>query len=313
MYALVATRFQIMRARMTRRWIGAGCFVVALWAQEPYLVGQRTGQVFVGLTAPDGTPVTDLQVGDVGISEDGVECRVLRLEPTNWPAKVQVLVDNGRANTETIIHLRDGLQGMFERIPDGAEISLYTIAGTPRPVIKATTERQKLVSAIGLIGPDHGAGAFFDALLEAADRVLKDNTPHFPVIVMVGSDLGRLNPSDREYQKLQDTVIVHGVTVHVVLTSVGAAVSSSGGLAQAEVGRAIAKVSGGRFDTIATSFRLATLLPELGAAIGSNYELQRHQYRVTYERPSNSKASPRIGVSVSRPGKPRLSLNGRIP
>jgi hypothetical protein len=80
-----------------------------------------------------------------------------------------------------------------------------------------------------------------------------------------------------------------------------------------EVGRAITKVSGGRFDTIATSSRLATLLLELGAAIASRYDLERHQYRVTYERPPNPKESPRVGVSVSRPGKPRLSLNGRVP
>src|SRR5262245_41506577 len=118
-------RFQIMRSRVIRRWITAGWFVVALWAQQPGTIAQKIGQVFVGLTAPDGTPVTDLQVGEVGISEDGVECRVLKLEPIDWPTKVQVLVDNGRATTEAITNLRHGLTGLLERIPDGAEISLY--------------------------------------------------------------------------------------------------------------------------------------------------------------------------------------------
>jgi hypothetical protein len=288
-------------------------FVVAFWALGSGLRAQKTAQVFVGLTAPDGKAVTDLQIAEVGISEDGIECKVVKLEPINWPTKVQVLVDNGRANTEAITNLRDGLKGLFERIPDGAEISLYTTAGTPRPVVKATTERQKLISAIGLIAPDRGAGMFFEALSEAADRIFKDKTPHFPVIVMVGSDLGRLNPSDRDYQALQDIVIKYGVTVHVIVTSVGAGISSSGGVMQIEIGRTIAKVSGGRFDTLATSSRLATLLPELGAAIASRHDLQKHQYRVTYERPPNPKEPPRVGVSVSRPGKPWLSLNGHVP
>src|SRR2546425_200561 len=71
--------------------------------------------------------------------------------------KLQVLVDNGKPNTNPIGSLRDGLKALFELIPDGVETSMYAIAGAPRPIVKATMERQKLIDGIGLIAPDSGA------------------------------------------------------------------------------------------------------------------------------------------------------------
>ena len=54
--------------------------------------------------------------------------------------------------------------------------------------------------------------------IEAAERIDKDKTPHFDVIVMVGSDLGNVRFQDRDYVKLQQTIFNHGVTTHVALT-----------------------------------------------------------------------------------------------
>ena len=59
-------------------------------------------------------------------------------------------------------------------------MSLYTTAGTPRAIVKPTTDKQKLLNGIGLIAADNGAGMFFDALVEAADRINKDKTPGLP-------------------------------------------------------------------------------------------------------------------------------------
>ena len=65
-----------------------------------------------------------------------------------------------------------------EKIPEGVEVSMYTTAPQPRPIGKPTTDKQQLLKAIGLIAPDSGAGAFFDALFEAANRgTLETNCP----------------------------------------------------------------------------------------------------------------------------------------
>ena len=285
--------------------------ILALWAADVDVLAQKQQQLFISLTAPDGTPVTNLQASDVSVTEDGVECKIVKLEPITWPMKLQVLVDNGKPNTNPITSLRDGLKGLFEQIPDGVEMSMHVTAGSPRTVIKPTTDKQKLIDGIALIAPDNGAGMFFDALSEAAGRIEKDKSPNFPVILMVGSDFGTVRALDREFQKLQETIIKRAVTVHITVMAGGG--GTSGGGAQTEIGLAVTKLSGGRYENINSPTRLATLLPEFGKRIAESHARQSHQYRVTYERPANAKESPRIGAAVRRPGAAMISIDGHLP
>ena len=88
-------------------WCLAAAVMVGVWAFQPRIAAQKEQQIFVSVTAPDGTPVTDLQVGQVSVTEDGVECKIVKLEPVNWPIKLHVLVDNGKPNTNPINSLRD--------------------------------------------------------------------------------------------------------------------------------------------------------------------------------------------------------------
>jgi len=290
------------------------CFasvILGLCVVEPHLAAQKQQQIFVSLVAPNGAAVTDLQAGDVSVTEDGVDCKIVKLEPINWPTKLQVLVDNGKANTNPINPLRDGLKALFEQMPDGVEMSLYATAGTPRPLVKPVIDRQKLIDGIGLIAPDSGVGMFFDALSEAAGRIDKDKASNFPVILMVASDLGRISAPDRDFQKLQDTILKRAVTVHVVMMGGGG--GTSGGGAQTEIGLAVTKLSGGRYENITTTNRLATLLPEFGKKIAESHARQSHQFRVTYERPAGAKDQPRIGAGIRREGTPMLSLDGHLP
>jgi len=290
------------------------CFasvILGLCVVEPHLAAQKQQQIFVSLVAPNGTAVTDLQASDVSVTEDGVDCKIVKLEPINWPTKLQVLVDNGKANTNPINPLRDGLKALFEQMPDGVEMSLYATAGTPRPLVKPVIDRQKLIDGIGLIAPDSGVGMFFDALSEAAGRIDKDKASNFPVILMVASDLGRISAPDRDFQKLQDTILKRAVTVHVVMMGGGG--GTSGGGAQTEIGLAVTKLSGGRYENITTTNRLATLLPEFGKKIAESHARQSHQFRVTYERPAGAKDQPRIGAGIRREGTPMLSLDGHLP
>jgi hypothetical protein len=93
----------------------------------------------------------------------------------------------------------------------------------------------------------------------------------------------------------------------------GAGVGSSGGGAQTEIGLNVTKLSGGRYENITTTNRLATLLPELGKRIAQSAARQRHQSRVTYERSGNPKAGAQISAAVSKPGTPILTLDGHMP
>jgi hypothetical protein len=291
----------------------AAMVAVAAWAVEPRVAAQKQGQLFMSVIGPDGMPISDLKPTDVGVNEDGVECKVVKLEPVDWPIKLQILVDNGKLTTTPINSMRDGLKALFDTLPDGIEMSMYVTAGSPRPIVRPTTDKKKLIDSIPLIAPDSGAGMFFDALTEAAARIEKDKTQHFPVIFMVGSDFGRINALDRDYQKLQETIVKRAVTVHIIVMASSVGTTSTGGALQTELGLALTKLSGGHYDNINSVTRLTTLLPEYGKRIADSNVRQTHQYRITYERPANAKEQPRIGALLKRDGTPALSIDGHHP
>src|SRR5206468_2362108 len=164
-----------------------------------------------------------------------------------------------------------------------------------------TTDKQKLIDSIALIAPDNSAGMFFDALSEAAERVAKEKTPSFGIIMMIGSDFGSMRVLDRDYQKLQQNVFEKGITTHVILTVGGG---------QVDLGINVTKLSGGRFENINGSTRLATLLPEYGKLIAESIHRQGNQVRVTYERPAKPNDRAAIATVVRREGAVRLSLRG---
>ena len=102
------------------------------------------------------------------------------------------------------------------------------------------------------------------------------------------------------------------MTVHVIVLSGGAGSGASGGAVQTEVGLALTKLSGGRYENITTVTRLATLLPEFGKRIAESQAKQSHQFRVTYERPT-AKPGTQVGTSIARPGSVTLTIDGHMP
>jgi hypothetical protein len=82
-----------------------------------------------------------------------------------------------------------------------------------------------------------------------------------------------------------------------------------------QIGINAAKLTGGRYESIAATTRLQTLLPEIGTQVAQAHERQRSQYRVTFERPEG-KSGPQVGGIGLAGGKPmvvKLSLDGHMP
>ena len=278
----------------------------ALFQTAAPLLAQKQGQIFLSLTTPEGKPVDGLTADEVSIVEDGVAVKTVKVEPIAWPTKLQVLVDNSRGNTDPINPLQNGLKEFFALIPDGVEMSMYAIAGSPRPIVKPTTDRKKLLDGISLITPDSGSGQFFDALLEASERVDKDKTPSHNIIVMIGSDGGTMRTLDRDFQKLQMNVFNHGITTHVLLN-----LKNQGTGAQIDLGLNITKFTRGKYESFNGTTRLATVLPEIGKIVAQSVALQSQEYRITYERPAKPKENGgALNAQVRREGVIRLSLHG---
>ncbi len=288
--------------------------VIALAVASANPLAQGTVQFFVYLADASGQPAASLNKENVTVNEEGVDGAVARVEPIDWPVKLQLLVDNGTGSSERLVHMRNGLKGLLEALPLGVETTIVTTAPQPRFLVRATTDRTALIDGLGRLAPDSGAGRFVEGLQEAVARFDKDRGDYFPVVLVLGSQAADGSSiRERDVEQMFRRVVDRAVTVHVVMLG-SPTQSLSGGANQTQIGLALTQQSGGRYEALAASTRLATLLPEMGAQVAASHVRQSHQYRVTFERPGG-RSGPigRIGMTVPSGLTPSLTIDGRLP
>jgi len=250
------------------------------------------------------------------VLEDDQPRETVSVEPVFWPTRLYLLVDNSRAITQSLTRIREGLRGLVQALPaEGVEIELVSIAPQPRRIVRMTADFEEVLEGIDLIAPDSGALAFVDSLVEASDRIDDDDSPHFPVVLIVaGNGNDPTGGMDRKLRRLQEQAFEQPVTHHFVIWSSGGLSAASAGV-QSGVADSLSQMTGGRYEAIAAIERLESLLPEIGAQIATSYQNQQGQIRVTYTRPRGVDP-PQQGFSstVSRSGVGALlSLDGHMP
>jgi hypothetical protein len=298
-----------------------GLLGVTVFAATTTVLAQRQFQFFAHFADPAGKPLVGVTETDIAVQEDGADGKVLRIEPIDWPIKVAILIDNGTGSSERLNHTREGVRGLIQALPPGVEISLQTTSPQPRFLVRPTTDKGAVLSGVNLITPDSGAGRFVEGLIEASarfekERADKEKGNFFPVIVIVGSLTAEGSSiRDRDVQRLFQQLAARAMTTHVVM------VGSTNNSGTPNVGNAIqiginaTKQTGGRYESIAATTRLTTLLPEIGTQVARSHEQQRAQYRITFERPEG-KSGPQvggIGLSGGRGMAVKLSLDGHMP
>ena len=285
------------------------------------VLAQRQFQFFAHFADATGRPISGVTEADIQVQEDNVAGKVLKLEPISWPVKVALLIDNGTGSADRLNHTREGVKGLIKALPPDVEVSLQTTAPQPRYLARPTTDRGALLSAVDLLTPDTSAGRFVEGLIEAAarfdkERADKERGLFFPVIVMVGSLTAEGSSiRDRDVQRLFQQLAARAMTAHVVMvgsTNLSGTVNVSNAI---QIGINATKQTGGRYESIAATTRLQTLLPEIGGQIDEADQRQRAQYRVTFERPAG-KEGPQVGgiaLAGDKPMAVKLSLDGHMP
>jgi hypothetical protein len=259
---------------------------LALALASTGVLAQRQLRLLVTVSDPGGAAVRTVDSKDVRITEDGADATVTKVEPVERVPKVQILIDNGLGfPNQSIGDLRKGVVMLLEALPPDIEITLVTTAPQPRFLERATKDRQRLLDAVNRLAPDSGAGRFVESLAEATERIERDTQQDAGyVIVSMGTSSGDTNVRDRDIKQIQERVLKYGAVVHVVLlNSVG---RSSGGAIQGDLGQAVAKMSGGRFENIAVANRVVTLLPEIGSEMAKALGAGSRVLRVYVERPN---------------------------
>jgi hypothetical protein len=149
---------------------------------------------------------------------------------------------------------------------------------------------------------------------EATQRIEKDKTDHFPVIISSATSSGDANVLERDVKRIFERIQNRPTTVHVILLN-STTGSASGGANQTQIGLQVTQATRGRYESIAVPTRLATLLPEIGKQVAASHEKQSHQFKITVERPAGKSgelgqlsAGARSGLALQG-----LSLDGRLP
>jgi hypothetical protein len=277
---------------------------------------QKQFQLFASIVDASGAPVTKLEPSDVRVTENGVEAKVVKIEPVDWPTKVQLLVDNGLGlGAANLNHLKNGIRGLIEALPQNVEVTIVSTAPQPRFLVRPTTDRAAMLKGLDVLAPDSGAGRFVEALNEATQRNERDKSNFFPVIIMAATTVGDRNVLDSDVERLMKRLEQRPATVHVILLAGQGGQSSSGGANQTQVGLAVTQYTRGRFENINAPARLEALLPEIGSQVAKSHETQSHQFRLTVERPAGATGNvEKVGLG----GKSGLtaksvSFDGRVP
>jgi len=276
---------------------------------------QKTFQVYASVADATGAPVAKLEPSDVRVTENGLEAKVVKIEPVDWPTKVQILVDNGVGlGAANIAHLKNGVIGLIEALPKNVEVTIVSTAPQPRFLVRPTSDREAMLKGLDVLAPDSGAGRFVEALNEATQRNERDKSNFFPVIIMAATIAGDRNVLDSDVERLMKRLEQKPATVHVILLS-GQGQSSTGGANQTQVGLAVTKYTRGRFENINSPARIEALLPEIGAQVAKSHEVQSHQFRLTVERPAGASGNPEKVSMGARSGlqTTSLSFDGRVP
>jgi len=296
-------------------------FGLAIDTATTTVQAQRQMQFFAHFSDAAGKPIAGVTDADISVQEDGADGKVLRVEPIDWPTKVAILIDNGTGSADRLNHTREGVKALLKALPAGVEASLQTTAPQPRYLVRPTTDKGALLSGVDLLTPDTSAGRFIEGLIEAVarfdkERADKERGNFFPVVVIVGSLTAEGSSiRDRDVQRLFQQLAARAMTTHVVMVGPSNQSGTTNVSNAIQIGINATKQTGGRYESIAATTRLVTLLPEIGTQVAAADERQRAQYRVTFERPEG-KSGPQvggIGLAGTRAMVVKLTLDGHMP
>ena len=278
-------------------------------------------QFIAAVSDAEGRPVVNLRRDEILVSEQGIAHETIKIEPHPVPVKLTLAVDNGPLSGDALGHYRSGLTALVKALPTDVEVTLISISPQPRMVVRPTTNRQRILRGINEFAPEQEAPRFTDALVEFSQRLRLDfeqsrRLDSLPILVMVSTTANdAVSYEVPEISRALGFLQARKAKVYIATTSsrqqgLGAAEINTN--RQALIGIPATELTRGRYEALALSSRLTTLLPEFGREIAALHRKHANQYLVTVrraERVTGPLRNPRI--EVTRPGLTgQVSLDG---
>lgn len=294
----------------------AGVFAAAAVAgllvqAAPHAQGEEYSFV-IAATDPSGRPVGDLKRDEIVLTENGVEAEIMSVKPFQMPVAVTIAVDNGPLSADALAHYRTGLTALIRALPADIEVTLITMSPQPMMVVQPTTDRIRLLRGVNAFAPQEESPRFTDTLVEFSKRyesALKETSriASLPILLMVSTTA----PEAVSYQPEEITRALQFLErrkakVYVAMLSVNRGASPRATIndgRQTMVAIPATKITRGRYEPLANSNRLTTLLPEMGAEIAALHRRQVNQLFVTARRQPGHRGPLQNGqIGLTRKG-----------
>ena len=278
-------------------------------------------QFIIAVADGKGRPVTDLARTEIVMSENGLMHEIVKVEPYRVPVRLTIAVDNGPLSGDALGHYRAGLTGLVNALSQDVEVTLLTTSPQPRMVVRPTTERREILRGINGFAPEEARPRFTDALVEFAQRFERElqqtrRLDSVPVLVMVSTTANEaVSYEVPQIQRALGFLQARKTKVFITMTSTLQDVGRRSEIntnRQALIGIPATELTGGRYEALANSSRLSTLLPEFGREIAALHAKHANQLLVTVRRhPDRTGPLQNPRIEVTRTGLTgQVSLDG---
>ena len=299
------------------------------------IYAQARSEVYLLVLDKEGVPVLDIKPTDIRIEEEAGPGTVVSVDRFGWPLKLTVLVDNGPATADALVHLRNGLNRLFEGIPRNIPVSLIATAPNPRWLIRDSKDLVQIRNAVGRLTPDQELARFSDALGEFAGRLDREFSrveqglpPYLPVLVLIATTHADGSEVLRERnEKMLVSLRKHRVWANMVMVFPGRRTNEPGEISNIdvdegqndEIAHLVQQATGGRYIPISgggTTALASNILPGLARDIALRYLKQMTQYRIVFSRaPGASGPMRNFELTLANHADARIvvSTDGNLP
>jgi hypothetical protein len=299
----------------------AAAAVAACLTQAVPVAQDEPYSFIISVSDQSGRPVRDLSRDEIVLTENGIAAEIVKVEPFVMPVALTIAVDNGPLSADALAHYRAGLTGLMRALPADMEMTLITMSPQPMMVVQPTTDRIRLLRGVNAFAPQEESPRFTDTLVEFSRRyetALKETNriASLPVLLMVSTTVTEaVSYMPEEITRALLFLERRKAQVHVAMLNVRRTASARAAIddgRQAMIAIPATKVTKGRYETLANSNRLTTLLPEMGAEIGALHRRQVNQLLVTALRQSGRRGPLQNGqIGLTRKGLTgSVSLDG---
>jgi hypothetical protein len=299
----------------------AAAAVAACLTQAAPVAQDERYSFIISVSDQDGRPVRDLARDEIVLTENGIAAEIVKVEPFAMPVALTIAVDNGPLSADALAHYRAGLTGLMRALPTDMEMTLITMSPQPMMVVQPTTDRIRLLRGVNAFAPQEESPRFTDTLVEFSRRyetALKETNriASLPVLLLVSTTVTEaVSYMPEEITRALLFLERRKAQVHVAMLNVRRSASARAAIddgRQAMIAIPATKVTKGRYETLANSNRLTTLLPEMGAEIGALHRRQINQLLVTALRQSGRRGPLQNGqIGLTRKGLTgSVSLDG---